>query len=454
MTDKAFLPHTAILCWVVLLSPASIAAHAQAPQADSKASQPQTQEIRGLIEKLGDASYPVRADAVRDLIAIGPDALPLLREAAGGDDYETALRARQVIETFRAVLFAGATVELSAEPTRLRWNQPFTLKVRIENHSSEPCQTPFAPAPEGDRPANLDALQVGAMMDLADFLSVFGPDGREIQLHTEPIDEDPEVEQALRWRAEHDPTGTLDGGSSQTFALTDFNRGWSRYRMLEAGQYTIRFEYEPDWRDPQLARRRIGRVSSQAVKVTVTEPAPAVIRSAPGTLLGEVVREGDTYVAYATNAHDRRRHLNTNWGTDPRRKARLRWFFQTEAGELFEHQPSPARLAFSLERIVALLPGQRIELARVVRREVAQALGQKGRLSAAGPHGFVYSNFLRRGALSRGEGAGAGDPGRQGGESNEQLPRFIFTGQASCVPVVESSPPPDFSNLERIDLPE
>ena len=169
---------------------------------------------------------------------------------------------------------------------------------------------------------------------------------------------------------------------------------------------------------------------------------------------GEVVSQGKSYVARVTNCSDWRRQINTNWGPEPRHKATLTWYFQTRGGELFEYKPTRARAEFSLERIVALEPGERLELARVERREVVEALGEKGRLLEAGPHGFVYSNFLRRGWSGRGQGVGRDGAGGQRANVFEQLPRFIYTGRMSCLPTRETTTPANTSKFERIDLLE
>lgn len=50
--------------------------------------------VRGLIEKLGDRSFAARERAAMDLVALGPKAVPLLRQAAQGKDLEIVRRAQ------------------------------------------------------------------------------------------------------------------------------------------------------------------------------------------------------------------------------------------------------------------------------------------------------------------------------------------------------------------------
>ncbi|UCG33497.1 MAG: hypothetical protein JSU68_02465, partial [Phycisphaerales bacterium] len=99
------------LCGLVaLLFATGQPARGQAARSSVESQQAREDRIEKLIAKLGDATYGVRADAMRDLIAMGPDALPMLREATEANDMEIALRAEEVIRVFEQVMFAGATV--------------------------------------------------------------------------------------------------------------------------------------------------------------------------------------------------------------------------------------------------------------------------------------------------------------------------------------------------------
>jgi hypothetical protein len=54
--------------------------------------------IAGLIEKLGDDAFAVRAGAEADLVKIGPEALRQLRAARGHADLETRCRADKAVK--------------------------------------------------------------------------------------------------------------------------------------------------------------------------------------------------------------------------------------------------------------------------------------------------------------------------------------------------------------------
>lgn len=58
------------------------------------------QRLEELVKKLGDASFPVREEAERDLIAFGPAALPLVKAALDDPDLEIARRARRCMDVF------------------------------------------------------------------------------------------------------------------------------------------------------------------------------------------------------------------------------------------------------------------------------------------------------------------------------------------------------------------
>jgi len=57
-------------------------------------------DIARLVRQIGAADYSAREAATRELVAAGPQAIPLLAEAAAGDDLETAYRAVRVLQSF------------------------------------------------------------------------------------------------------------------------------------------------------------------------------------------------------------------------------------------------------------------------------------------------------------------------------------------------------------------
>jgi len=56
-------------------------------------------DIARLVRQIGAADYAAREAATRELVAAGPQAIPLLVEAAAGDDLETAYRAVRVLQS-------------------------------------------------------------------------------------------------------------------------------------------------------------------------------------------------------------------------------------------------------------------------------------------------------------------------------------------------------------------
>ncbi len=58
-------------------------------------------KVRALIRKLGDDNFTVREQASKDLLGLGAVAVPLLRNAAKGDDQEVARRARDCLRQIK-----------------------------------------------------------------------------------------------------------------------------------------------------------------------------------------------------------------------------------------------------------------------------------------------------------------------------------------------------------------
>src|SRR5687768_2967875 len=72
-------------------------------------------EIAILTSQLSDPVYEKRMGATRRLCAIGQPAMDSLRRLARGDDMESALRARKVIQALERVMFAGVEVRLESD---------------------------------------------------------------------------------------------------------------------------------------------------------------------------------------------------------------------------------------------------------------------------------------------------------------------------------------------------
>ncbi len=172
--------------------------------------------------------------------------------------------------------------------------------------------------------------------------------------------------------------------------------------MLNTGDYTIRFSYQPDWDDAELVRRGVGLVQSAAIQVTVTRSSDRRVREADRPVIGEVALENDAWVARLVNVSDREILINTNWGDDISRRARIAWRIRLTNGEWIDvPQRSKKREAFSVARFVEVGPLGRVEIGRIGRKALAEALGKGHTMEPEVAPGFVYTNMLSRGALSR-----------------------------------------------------
>src|SRR5258705_144202 len=91
MRNRIILP---VLVLVLILG-WNLSVDAQKEDAKSAPSDPA--RIQGLIQKLGSSTYIIREQSARELEAIGPAALPSLRQAARSGDIEISRRARELV---------------------------------------------------------------------------------------------------------------------------------------------------------------------------------------------------------------------------------------------------------------------------------------------------------------------------------------------------------------------
>ncbi|HUU94504.1 MAG TPA: hypothetical protein VM487_02100 [Phycisphaerae bacterium] len=352
------------------------------------ASQPATRAVddaavEEMIRRLGDPSYDARTRATRELCRIGHRAAGALKEAAAGDDFETALRAANLLEVIESVYFGGCAVRLEADPARVSWNEPFELIVTIRNESDYSAQIPLEMSARRRGEVSADARQVGDMVDVADYLRVVSPDGRQVDLKVDDILVDPEVADAVEWRARGGPLGELPPGREVVVRLTDFNRGWARYPLLSRGVHKIDFVYEPQWDDEEFRRAGVGRVASNALEVEVTEAGPAIVRQRVRPAVVTIERSGDELVARLTNSDDLPIWINMNWGTSQAPFAHVVWTVfagRTHEEELVEPEGrAPPMDAFTRDRLVEVAPGAsvevgRISLAQLLKKAMVQAV--------------------------------------------------------------------------------
>ena len=97
---------------------------------------PTDRVVDTLIVELGDPSFKTREQATQRFCAIGNAAVARLRQAAGGHEAETALRAQAIVAVLEQVMFAGVEVRLRFSKTNIAWNEPVDLIVRRQIRKS------------------------------------------------------------------------------------------------------------------------------------------------------------------------------------------------------------------------------------------------------------------------------------------------------------------------------
>ncbi len=346
---------------VVAFAAVPRSAYAQsAPTADA--------EVARLIERLGSGSHAERVQSTERLISVGPQAKDALLKAAGDDDFEIALRARRLLKLMDELLFAGVAVELQASKTSIAWSDEVALELRLRSTTDHAARLPFEAPPASNSPQDRLA-QVSALLDLADFLVVTNSDGRIIPLHVDDIGEDQRLVAAVNRRVDDPPGTTLPSRSACVYRFERFNRGWARYRLLRGGAYRVQFVYQPEWDDPEMRNAGVGRVASEPVTITVTEPAPEnVCRSHRAASLAIAVA-GAEFVATLTNHDDMPVWVNLNIASRrPPPFGDLRWSVERKGKveELSDGVGSAVPI-FSRDRLRELAPGASIEIGRLPR---------------------------------------------------------------------------------------
>jgi len=395
-------------------------------------------DIRASIRELSDPVYATRVAATRRLCAIGGEAIGALREAADGNDVEASLRAKKLLSTLDQVWFSGVEVRLDIDKTSFAWNEPVDLTVTLTNRSLLDARVPFETSADKREPMSGDARQVADMLDVSEWLRVYGEGEREVELRVDDLGEDSEVLSVAHKRLDGGPSSVVPAGGQATVRVREFNRGWARYPLLDSGEYSIVLVYEPAWLDPVLAENNVGRVTSNLLRVTVTHGAPKSVSRGGAEAELEVSRDGDALVAALTNLTDRAVYVNTNFGTSPP-FAEGRWVYEL-AGRRFEI-PADSKAGrtwadFSEARLAVVEAGAPIELARIGAAQLRKAFADAGAnvSLAGGVLSFGYANFcgrqwqLREEAnLSREEGVPA--------VLKRRLPRKMLSTRLSGNPV-------------------
>lgn len=380
---------------------------------DPSLAAPATEEtIDELVKALSDPVYQRRTYAARRLAAIGMPAAQRLRAAVRKADAETALRAQRILAALDKRFLAGVEVRLQFSHSAIAWETPTNLSLTISNPTPYPSRIPFdirAPQQSGDAEAPREAAmidedharQVGDMLDLADLIQVRDAEGQLIDVAVDETGDDPAVDNAVRERSSgNGPEYTLQPGERITLTARNFNRGWARYPLLDAGVYTVVFDFVPDWDDPVLAAERIGRIVSNQATLTVTEAAPEAVSRKGAKAMIALRRDGSFLTVSLTNRSDLPAYVNTNFGaTLP--FAEGVWVYEEDGVRRevrVDQKPTSSWRDFEAERLRRVSPGDAVELARVDVADLQRALEEVGvnlQGKAASVH-FRYMNLCDR----------------------------------------------------------
>ncbi|MCG3138235.1 MAG: hypothetical protein HJJLKODD_02096 [Phycisphaerae bacterium] len=400
-------------------------------------------KLQALLEQLGDPQFERRQQAVEQLYAAGPAALQALEQLPVSGDYEAALRARRLLERIQKLYLVGATVELAVRPATAAWDQPITLVVTFRNPTSHPVLLPFFTTDRQVLDQNPLAVQVGNMLDALDFVQVSGPDGQPRELIVDEYGGTAAIEQAIEARAYTAPTSTLPPGSEFTLELQEFNRGFARVRMLQAGRYTLQFLYVPEWDDPQMVERLVGLIRSAAVTVEITSSAPAGLGQGSDMIACELRRKAEQWEVVLVNRYDRPCGVNLNLGGSGLTKhARLSWEVESSAGQQRVTQPFPDAGAVQWDQFQLLAPLEEKVIFRTTLADLAQIPGLE--LLSQPPAGTtlraVYSNHLNRSQFHR--LLNPEDNMEEVERIIQKIPLVTFVGLAESVPLTVNPPLP------------
>jgi len=350
-------------------------------------------EIDQLIHDLGHTAYDRRRFATRRLCAIGSPARRQLIAAQQGGSPEIALRAEHLLDVFKQFMFSGVEVELAPSRSQIEWDESIDLRVTLTNHSEFPARVPMelSTAMRGDE--GTDARQVADMLDVSEWLHVTGPKDCAWGLRVDDINLDDGVTAAVQKRLTDGPFDTLAPGQQRTLVVKDFNRGWARIPMLDAGRYHLQFDYRPEWSDPVLFDAGVGRVQSPEVVVTVTTPAPATVSRRGVEASVKLERQGASFVARLINRTDQTILVNHNFGSSPP-FAVGRWVYDGD-GVMHEFsasdRPGNSWSDFRADALRPLEPGGSVELSRITVPELLRRLAAKG--VADGDTGELYYTY-------------------------------------------------------------
>ncbi len=357
-------------------------------------------EIERLVSELGAASYENRMNATRRLYAIGLPARHRLVAATRSDSPEVVLRAKRLLSAFETLLFHGLEVELKFSKPQIRWNEAIDLKVTLINRSEFTARVPIE-TDTGQRAGLVgDPRQVADMLDVGEWLRVVGPSDQAVGLRVDDINLDPDIAAVVHVRLAEGPLGALAAGERTTIVVRDFNRGWARMPLLDAGRYRVQFDYMPQWDDDVLNDAQVGRVQSNEAVVTVTQGAPDTV-SRRGIEAGITIEQrGDLLIASLINRTDQPVRVNLNFGTSPP-FAVGRWVWDHD-GSMREASSMQRRgllwQDFKADALVEVAPGDSVELTRITPGKLLERLAANGAAidRKGGELYFTYSNLCDR----------------------------------------------------------
>jgi hypothetical protein len=135
--------------------------------------------------------------------------------------------------------------------------------------------------------------------------------------------------------------------------------------MLESGRYTIRFSYQPKWKEESWTREEFGRVESAAISLEVTDPAPEMVRRSGEPLNLELRPEAGKLVAELVSTWDRDQWISLNLGQDLSTHGRIEWRIRSVSGN--DDEPvqvdSPyTEPIFQASRVHRLVPAGRLRI--------------------------------------------------------------------------------------------
>ncbi|HEY3246538.1 MAG TPA: hypothetical protein VGM03_24600, partial [Phycisphaerae bacterium] len=269
---------------------------------------------------------------------------------------------------------SGVEIRLAVSKEQIDWDEPVDLVLTLVNRSSAPARIPFEKPgrreASGDDPAVARGVrEVAELLDIGDFLSVTAPDGEEVELRVDDISSNPFIAAVVHLRAEGGPVMTLAPGEKLEYRIAGFNRTWARYPLLEAGSYSLRFSYTPEWDDPVLRDAGVGVVQTAPVTIKVRAAAPEIVRTHGHPVRIRAARDGDALLATLTNASDLPLVVNLNFGHDDPPSAQVWWVLRV-GEEIFKLRAGPearsaALEAFSRDKLKELRPGQSVEIGRI-----------------------------------------------------------------------------------------